>query len=506
MEKKEYVVGLNRGVDFDTFNNEMLSDYGSSSIPNRPIEIANYRPGSERLIHYYLTDTEAEKLRTDPRVYCVEIPPQYRDDVKIQKMITQNDNFSKTLGNSGFVNWGLRRINAESNPYVGNFATGGYDYTLDGTGVDVVIHDSGIESSHPEFNDSNNFSRVQQIDWYSESGLPGTMPINHYTDFDGHGTHVAGIVAGKTYGWAKNAKIYAVKVDGLDAGEGGIPITDCFDIIKEWHNNKPVDPTIGYKRPTIVNMSWGYISAFTNITGGNYRGTSWVGSSRRTDYGMIGTNIGPFYYFGVRIPSIDIEIQEMIDAGIHVIVSAGNSFQKIDVPGGLDYNNYYTNSITGNVYYHRGSSPYDDEAIIVGNIDTAINTGNSKEQKQVSSCAGPGVDVYAPGTNIVSTMSTTSLYFSGSYPGDVNYRVANLSGTSMAAPQVAGVLALYLQLNPHYTPAQGKAWIIANSKNNQIYTTDFNNDYTENRSILGSANRFLFNPFNSAYGLTIGEQ
>ena len=506
MEKKEYIVGLNRGVDFDTFNNEMLSDYGSASIPNRPIEIANYRPGSERLIHYYLTDSEAEKLKSDPRVYCVEIPPQYRDDVKIQKMITQNDNFSKTLGNSGFVNWGLRRINEESNPYSGDTAPGGYDYTLDGTGVDVVIHDSGIESSHPEFTDSNNVSRVQEIDWYSASGLPGTMPANHYTDFDGHGTHVAGIIAGKTYGWAKNARIYAVKVDGLDAGEGGISITDCFDVIKEWHNNKPVDPVTGYKRPTIVNMSWGYISAFNNIVGGNYRGTPWTGTARRTDYGMIGFLFNSFYRFGVRLPSIDVEIQEMIDAGIHVVISAGNTYQKIDVPGGLDYDNYYTNSITGNVYYHRGSSPYDDEAIIVGNIDTVINTGNNREQKQVSSCAGPGVDVYAPGTNIVSTISNTSFYFSGSYPNDTNYKVANLSGTSRAAPQVAGVLALYLQLNPNYTPAQGKSWIVTKAKTNQIYTTDFNNDYTENRSILGSANRFLYNPFNSAYGLTIGEQ
>lgn len=503
MEKKEYIVGLNRGVDFDTFNNEMLSDHGSVSIPNRSIEIANYRPNSERLIHYYLTDSEAEKLRSDPRVYCVEIPPQNRDDIKIVKMLVQESDFSKTILNSGFVNWGLRRINAESNPYAGNTASGGYEYTLDGTGVDVVIHDSGIQFNHPDFNDSNDVSRVQQINWYIESGLSGNMPFNHYTDFDGHGTHVAGILAGKTYGWAKNAKIYAVKVDGLDAGEGGIPITDCFDIVKGWHNNKPVDPVTGFKRPTVVNMSWGYISAFTNIVGGNYRGTVWSGSSRRTDYGMIGTNIGAFYYFGVRLPSIDIEIQEMIDAGIHVVISAGNSFQKIDVVDGVDYDNYYTNSVTGNVYYHRGSSPYDDEAIIVGNIDAAVSNIDSKEQKQESSCAGPGVDVYAPGTNIVSTMSTVSLYTSGSYPDNSSFKVANLTGTSMAAPQVAGVMALYLQLNPGYTPAQVKSWITSTAKGDQIYTTNNDDDYTNNRSILDSPDRFLFNPFNTAYGLTI---
>lgn len=503
MTKKEYIVGLNRGVDFESFNNEMLSEMGAEFIPNRPVEIANFRPGSERLTHYYLTDNEAAALRNDPRVYCVEIPPQHRDDIKIHKMLTQTGNFSKTTSNTGFINWGLRRINAATNPYEGNTVSGGYQYTLDGTGVDVVIQDSGIEKTHPDFTDINGNSRIQEINWYTASGIPGTMPPNHYSDFDGHGTHVAGIVAGKTYGWAKNSRIYAVKVDGLDTGEGGIPVTDCFDIIKQWHNNKPVDAVTGYKRPTVVNMSWGYISAFTNITGGSYRGTTWTGTSRRTDYGMIGFNIGLLNFFGIRIPSVDVEIQEMIDAGIHVVISAGNTFQKIDVASGLDYNNYYTNSVTGNVYYHRGSSPFDDEAIIVGNIDTALSTIDDKEQKQQSSCAGPGVTVYAPGTNIVSTISSTNLYTSGAYLDNPVFSVANLTGTSMSAPQVAGVMALYLQLNPGYAPSKVRNWVTAISKTNQIYTTGNTDDYTNNRSILGSTNRFMFNPFASPYGLTI---
>ena len=128
-----------------------------------------------------------------------------------------------------------------TNPYTSNTVTGDFTYTLTGEGVDVVIMDSGIQADHPEFQDANGNTRVQQIDWYAASGLTGTMSTGHYTDYDGHGTHCAGIAPGKTYGWAKNARIYAVKLAGLEGTSdpnNGIPITDAFDIIKEWHKRK----------------------------------------------------------------------------------------------------------------------------------------------------------------------------------------------------------------------------------------------------------------------------
>ena len=54
-------------------------------------------------------------------------------------------------------------------------------------------------------------SRVQQIDWYTASGLSGTQSANFYRDRDGHGTHCAGIAAGKTYGWAKRVQMFMLK-------------------------------------------------------------------------------------------------------------------------------------------------------------------------------------------------------------------------------------------------------------------------------------------------------
>ena len=507
METKEYIVSTIRGVDISEIDAELTASTGSGAIPSRSCEICNARPLSSRQTHYHLTDAEAEALRNDPRIYSVEIPPEQRDDISIGVGAVQSGNFTKTTSDSGnFINWGLSRCISESNNYgTGTIADNLFSYSADGTGVDIVIHDSGLQVDHPEFTDANGVSRVQLIDWYAESGLPGTQDVNHYRDFDGHGTHVGGIAAGKTFGWAKNARIYSVKVGGLEgSGDfGGIPITDCFDVIKGWHQNKPIDPKTGYKRPTVVNMSWGYGTTFSNITGGNYRGTLWTGTGMRTDYGMIGSGNG---FLGgrhvVRVDSIDVDLQELIDAGVHVFVSAGNSYQKIDIPGGPDYDNYYTKTGVGNVYYHRGGSPYDERAFTVGNIDSTV-FNDSTEQKAVSSEGGPGVDIWAPGTNVMSCTSSTNRWGTGSqsYYQNNSYRQTNISGTSMASPQVAGVAACYLQVNPQLTPAQLKERLIADSKKDVIYSTGLDNDYTNSRSLEGSNNRFLYNRYNQA---TIG--
>ena len=514
MSEKEYIVSLHRNVNYIKFNNEMIATTGAGAIPARSVDVANARPGSYRNTHYSLTDDEAEALRDDPRVAGVELRPEDRDDIELGRFNTQTGDFTKTASDSGpFLNWGLRRINETVNPYVGNTVTGGYNYTLDGSNVDIVIQDSGIQFGHPEFNDEQGNERLQRINWYTEAGVPGTQPGGFYSDYDGHGTHCAGIAAGLNYGWGKNANIYAMKLSGLEGPSdpnAGIPVSEAFDLIKLWHRNKPINPDTGYKNPTVVNMSWGYFSYFLGVTGGVYQGTPWVGGpTRDTDKGMVGAyrgsqNVFPLgvtdlYSYPIRLVSVDTDIQEMIDEGIHVCIAAGNSYQKIDIPGGKDYDNYYTSSYySGNRYYHRGGSPYDDEAHVVGNVDSEIHAGG-KEQKAVSSETGPGVHIYAPGTNIMSASSNTNIYVSDSYSfGNPFYQQMNISGTSMASPQVAGVLALYLQLNPSATPKQAKDWLLNFAQDDKLYDTPGDEDYTVDRSLLGGNNKFVYNKFNSS--------
>lgn len=115
-----------------------------------------------------------------------------------------------------------------------------------------------------------------------------------------------------------------------------------------------------------------------------------------TDYG-INYNQGsaPF-----RNAAVDADITDAINDGIIFVGSAGNNSTKIDVIGGLDYNNYFVDNGLP-VYYHRGSTPgaSHPNIICVGNLDSV-----SGENKNISSNTGPRVDLYAPGTNIVSAV------------------------------------------------------------------------------------------------------
>lgn len=504
--EKEYVVSLKKGTDYDAFWNEIenISD-SDGFVPERRVDIVNNRDGSLRSCHYALSDLEADALRNDPRIYSVEIPPDQRNDIIIGTDSTQFGNFNKPANSTGSnLNWGLIRCIKGTNVYgTGTDISENYNYLLDGTGVDVVIQDSGIEVNHPEFQDALGNNRVQQINWYTASGISGTQSANHYRDFDGHGTHVAGISTGKTFGWAKNARIYAQKLNGLE-GSGdsgtGISITDAFDTIKLWHRNKPVDPRTGYKRPTVVNMSWGYRQFYAESAANQvyYRGTLYnlTTPNERWAAGVIPLTFdsGTNYVTNLRVGSVDADIEELIDEGIHVCISAGNFYFKIDLPDGTDYNNYILLDNASRIYYHRGASPYSLDALNIGNINSTVQDLNT-DKKADTSETGPGVDIYAPGTSIKSACSNTNTYSAVSYYDDSGFKQVSMGGTSQASPQVAGVCALLLQMNPNLTPADLKANLIRNSIKNVIYDTGVNNDWsTSFTSLKGGNNRFLFWP------------
>ena len=166
MSEREYIVSLNRGVDHVAFNQEMIASTGAGAIPSRSATVTDERATNVRNTHYDLTDAEAEALKADPRVFGVTLLPELDSSIGIGHDALQTGDFTKTtLDRGDYLNWGMRRMNEATNPYTGvSAAAGGYGYTLDGTGVDVVIVDSGKQADHPEFQDAAGVSRVQQID------------------------------------------------------------------------------------------------------------------------------------------------------------------------------------------------------------------------------------------------------------------------------------------------------------------------------------------------------
>ena len=513
MIEKEYVVVVKKGIDLSEVDSEIAASTGSGPIPNRSVDIANPRIGSKRMTHWMLTDEEAAQLSTDPRILSVEIPAEKRDDIQMVKFASQTADFTKTTSISGYTNWGLRRCIESTNIYgADTVTTGDYEYALDGTGVDIVIQDSGIQVGHPEWLDANGETRLQTIDWYAASGLSGTQSANHDRDWDGHGSHCAGITAGKLFGWAKGAHIYAQKLGGLEGpgDSGGIPVADAFDAIRLWHAAK----TNG--RPTVVNMSWGYGSTIagdptggllyndvtTNMDAWSYGATNYATAIEAwQNAGVVVPVIqGIFRRIPARVASVDAEIDDMIAAGIHVCIASGNDYYVNYLDPGLGINGHYNDEVYiggTTYYYHRGSSPRStgtDDCFVVGNIDTDVLSNQDKVA--ASSTSGPMTNIHAPGTNIVSSCSTVNDgYSTQSHPDDPAYLIMNISGTSMASPQVAGVCAQHLQAQPNLTPTQLVTKMYNDSKSvifDQAVGTqpDYFNSY--DRALYGAPNRMLY--------------
>ncbi len=103
----------------------------------------------------------------------------------------------------------------------------------------------------------------------------------------------------------------------------------------------------------------------------------------------------------------------------------------------------------------RGATPSNSPSSInVGNLDTLVS-----QYKRNSSNFATGVDVWAPGDSIITAAINTN---NGDYPTDSNYGIGVFGGTSAAAPQVAGVLACEMELNPMMNVSQAKRYLKMN--------------------------------------------
>jgi hypothetical protein len=508
---EDYVVTVKKGTDLDQFYSDMETPGGCDCIPEREVECCNRRPIS-RNTNYILSAEEAETLKNDSRVLDV-VPQRVIDSVVIKPLWTQTstDWDKSTSISSTNKNWALYRcITGSQSSNWGSNGTfdqsGTITTTSSGKNVDVVIVDGHLDESHPEFavnEDGTGGSRVIEYNWYrhtSELGLGanGTYVYPSGSSLlngdDNHGMHVAGTVCGNTQGWARDANIYSISP--YASNPNTLAANYIFDYIRAWHNSKPINLLTGRKNPTILNNSWGssYSIPRSGITV-NYRGTDY---SSPTNTALISYGIREFdtnnVYVNAYLTSYIVDLEDSVDDGIIFVGAAGNEYTKIDVEGGIDFNNYVRYS-GSNYYYHRGSSNSSGSrtgvggqrlSVCVGALSSLVN-----ESKAVFSNSGPRVDIYAPGVNIISCLHTSGGGVTVvNDPRNSSYKLGKYQGTSMASPQVCGVLACVLEQYPNMNQADVHEYLNQHSTKNQITST--NGGYSDNTDLQGSDNEYLF--------------
>jgi hypothetical protein len=549
---EEFVVTCKSMEDLNSLYNDLETSGGTDAIPDRAVPVYLRRPLSQNT-HYMLTLEEANALKNDPRVIGVD-PVKLILASRTLNSYTQTGNFSKTPANvtldASYRNWGLLRCieGAQRSGWgtSNTYTTSGYTtatYTSENQSATITIGPTGKNvdfismdgicgvPNHPEFAvnaDGTGGSRYQQYDWYQLQSIASGLNTDGATLLTGsysyamdatisnanHGAHTAGTVAGNTCGWARDANIYQIG----PLGEQGLGI-GVWDYVRAFHKNKPINPITGRQNPTICNCSYGSALTFPttsltlySVVQANRRGTTTgpfgsspytpftsaqlnaVGMYNRTVSGTVYTTV-PYY-----VASDAADIAAAIADGIIIVASAGNESFFIDTPTGSDYANWFVAAYgTSTSFYlwnqHKGTAPSAVPGVIcVGAVDAIAS-----ERKAYYSSTGPRVDVYAPGTWIVSSLATVNADFGGTSVTDSrnsSYYLGRDIGTSMAAPQVCGVLACLLEIYPHMTPAQAMAYIKSYAKTSQLSDTGGTSPSwtSDTFSLQGSVNNYLYFP------------
>ena len=524
----EYIVTCKSYEDLENLYDDMETPGGSLYIPNRSVDLVHRRTIS-RNTHYMLTEEEAVEIRKDERVIACERPAKDRG-IEIVPYWTQTGNFSKEWStfDEDDKNWGLyRMVEGESPSYWGSdgisssskvLSNKTISTTASGKNVDVVIVDDHVLPDHPEFAvnpDGTGGSRVNQFNWFQYSSALGvTTPETYTYTFEGnHGTHVAGTACGNTQGWARDSNIYNMSF--RDSGSG---VTDwsekLWDYLRYFHNNKAINSETGRRNPTIVNNSWGSsyninVVQLDNVYSVTYQGTTTslsgtTTAQKKTALEASECSIGTSNFRG-RIPAQDAAVladaTDALNDGVILVAAAGNSYWNCEEVGGADFNNYISVSSPAseynynfNIYHNRGSAPGDTPGIIcVGNIDSDM-----VEHKRNSSNWGGRVDIWAPGSDIISSVYThtqdTMNYFPlVQDPRDSNYYLASIGGTSMASPQITGILACLLEQEPNLTPAEALQHLIENALSD-VYDTGGAANLSPYEGFGDSNNRYAFIP------------
>jgi serine protease AprX len=296
------------------------------------------------------------------------------------------------------------------------------DFGFKGAGVGVAVIDSGLTAYHDDLTYSGTSKVVKSSGQQRTVGFVDF--VNGRTtpyDDNGHGTHVAGIIAGNGY-------------DSHGARAGIAPETHLVGL-------KVLDSQgRGVVSNVIAALDWILANkAAYNIRVANLSVGAAVTESYNTD-------------------PLALAARRVVSSGVVVVTAAGNlgknalgqpQYGAITAPGNAPW------VLTVGAYSHQGT---------VERTDDVMALYSSRGPTAIDFQAKP--DVVAPGTGVVSLSDPNSLLYltmseyllKGSFTtGTLPY--LSLTGTSMSAPVVAGTVALMLQANPSLTPNMVKAII-----------------------------------------------
>jgi serine protease AprX len=290
---------------------------------------------------------------------------------------------------------------------------------LTGLGIGVAVIDSGVSSFHDDLTRGGSTALYpygdQRVLKFVDFVGGRTLPY----DDNGHGSHVAGTIAGNGYdsrgekaGIAPNASLVVLKV--LDANGSG----------------------------TIGNI----IAAL-----------DWVAQNARTyNIRVVNMSVGASVRESYWTDPLTLAVRAVTNKGIVVVAAAGNLGK--NAKGRTQYGGILA----------PGNAPW---SLTVGASSTEGTVSRTDDVMAGYSSHGPTFidwnakpDLVAPGTGTVSLAvpgstfySTKSQYLVNGSIGTASMPYLALSGTSMAAPVVSGTVALMLQANPRLTPNLVKA-------------------------------------------------
>lgn len=343
-----------------------------------------------------------------------------------------------------------------------------------------------------------------------------------------HGTACAGLTYGRTFGWAYNANKWFINAYGT---YGLWPVDNYFDVVKIFHQNKPVNPLFGQRDPTITSNSWGF-RATTPSTGYYYfrQGTTGAGgvaySSKPAFMAYIGNAGDGGRCKGEMLTNnLTTAGDELISAGVIFVAAAGNSNQKQVGSNQADYNNYWSTSaataLSSAVHDEFGSTCYNTTsrrgfpqqigkytsggvvvypAINIGALDDNYQV-DGKERKVGYSDMGEQIDCYTPADGTMTSNRGYSAYARyDQITGYLTSTDASFSGTSAACPVATGLIAAKLQYNRDWNWEDIRTWLqtIPLQQATTFYqgpdpSTATSADWSDINSLMGGTRRVLYN-------------